>query len=122
LSNINDLAAVGRLLHHHPALGREDYGSDVYALLPAVGPSEANVVSSLLTNGMHAPALDLDFTAHLFESRTPGHHHLYLDQPMSWRQYRKLLRVLAGVGIVEQGYAASAIANGRSLLRVPGSR
>lgn len=68
---------------------------------------------------MHRPILDIDFPAALIPSSTEGHFHLYLDKPMTWKQYRKLLGVLAEVGIIEPGYADASISRGYSSTRLP---
>ena len=62
------------------------------------------VCSRMKDSDMHIPVLDLDLDAMLIPSSTPGHHHLYIDKPMTWEQYVKLLDVLAEVGILERGY------------------
>lgn len=81
--------------------------------------AEANLVSSLCGNGMHKPALDLDFNAQLFRSRDIGHHHLYLDKAMSWEQYEKLLDVMAEVGLLEPGYVSASKERQQTFLRLP---
>lgn len=81
---------------------------------------EAEIVSSEIENGLHAPVLDIDFGAALIPSSTFGHYHLYLDQPMTWRTYKRLLKALAKAGVIEKGYARASIARGYSALRVPG--
>lgn len=81
---------------------------------------EANLISSRLENGRHAPVLDLDYAAKLVPSRTLGHYHLYLDGlQLPWWRYRVVLRVLAWAGIVEPGWVKSAIAHGGSQVRLP---
>lgn len=81
---------------------------------------EANLVSSLLEDGRHAPALDLDVPARLVPSSTEGHAHLYIDVPMTWEQYQAVLRVLGDVGILESGFVAASLAREASMLRKPG--
>jgi hypothetical protein len=71
--------------------------------------NEANLVSSLLSDGRHAPVLDIDFDARLVPSRTKGHHHLYLEKPMSWFRYRVLLWALKFCGVVEPGYYRASV-------------
>jgi hypothetical protein len=89
--------------------------------LPKPLPSgEHNVVtSSLGIADRHAPVLDLDIPHELVPSATPGHSHLYLDVAMTWEQYKKLLRVLADVGIIEHGYYRASVAKGFSAARLP---
>jgi hypothetical protein len=83
----------------------------------------ANLVSSELTNGLHSPVLDIDYEAHLVPSSTPGHYHLYLDGlELGWDKYAKLIKTLAEIGIIQEGYAASTLQRGMSLVRVPGQK
>lgn len=69
----------------------------------------------------HAVLLDIDYPAHLIESSTPGHYHLYLDVPegVKHEDYMELLAVLAKCGVIEKGYADVSIARGHSDLRLP---
>lgn len=69
----------------------------------------------------HVVALDIDYPAHLIESSTPGHYHLYLDVPggIPHSKYLALLQALANAGVIEQGYAEVSIARGHSDLRLP---
>lgn len=81
---------------------------------------DANVVTSLLSDGLHAPVLDIDFIAQLIESSTAGHFHLYLDKSMTWRKYRRLLKALGRAGILEPGYVRASLRRGHSAVRRPG--
>lgn len=81
---------------------------------------EANVVTSLYALDLHRPVLDLDLACELVPSSTPGHYHLYINKSMTWAKYRRLLEVLAEVGIIEPGYAKASIARGFSAVRLPG--
>lgn len=84
---------------------------------------KANIFSSEVIVGkkvMHAPALDIDnIPVFLRESSTPGHYHLIIDKTMTWAQYKRLLKCLASVGIIEKGYCGASIARKYSALRVP---
>lgn len=86
----------------------------------------ANLVSSIeedergVATGMHLPVIDIDLPAHVEPSTTPGHGHLYIDKPLTWREYITLLHVLAGLGIVEPGYVAVAEKRGATFVRRPG--
>lgn len=80
--------------------------------------AEAQVVSSESLDG-HRPLLDLDFPAALVPSSTPGHHHLYIDKPMSWDDYVKLLDVLAEVGLLEPGFVSASKQRRATFLRLP---
>lgn len=62
----------------------------------------ANLVGSLRADGLHAPVLDVDKPVRLVPSTTNGHYHLYVDVPMSWRSYRRLLRALYLGGVVDR--------------------
>jgi hypothetical protein len=108
-----------------------------------------NLVSSLCADGGHRIALDIDVPimvtpsdggllvewvgpdgttegcnlwvtgGEIVESSTPGHCHLYGDNPMSWTSYTRLLLIGAELGLLEDGYAKASIARGQSLLRPP---
>lgn len=78
---------------------------------------KANLILSSTREGMHAPALDIDFPAQLIPSRTPGHFHLYLDTEISWKKYKKLLIALGEAGILEPGYVSASLAEQCSALR-----
>ena len=67
----------------------------------------------------HRPILDIDFPVVVLPSSTEGHHHLYLDKKMSWTNYAKLLKVLAEVGIIEEGYHKASIARQHTSVRLP---
>lgn len=86
---------------------------------------EANAVSSVLDtrNGkvLHAPALDIDLSCKLIPSSTEGHFHLYIDKPMTWKSYQRLLTVLADVGILERGYAEVSTRQEMTILRREGA-
>ncbi len=82
-------------------------------------PVDGEMVTSELTDGRHAPAIDLDVPAWLIPSRTPGNSHLYIDVPMTWRQYRRILKALRDGGVIEPGYYAMAVKKGRTSLRRP---
>jgi hypothetical protein len=82
--------------------------------------TQADMVSSRLAVGnQHAPVLDLDVPVHLVPSTTPGHNHLYIDVPMSWRQYKRILNALAAGGVIEDQYAKMSIKRGYSAVRLP---
>lgn len=68
---------------------------------------------------VHRPVLDIDVPVTLLSSSTPGHHHLLIDKPMTWEQYKDLLVALKLAGIVEGGYVAASERRGHSAVRVP---
>lgn len=80
---------------------------------------EAELISSLTTTGTHRPLLDIDFPATVIPSTTPGHCHLYIDKELNWKDYKKLLNLLADLGIIEHGYRGASLARGYSALRLP---
>lgn len=65
--------------------------------------------------------LTFDVPAHLLPSRTRGHHHLYVNAPMRWGTYKRLLQTLAKTGVVDPKWARASIKGRQSLLRPPGS-
>jgi hypothetical protein len=85
-----------------------------------VGRREANIVSSLCEDGSHMPTLDIDHPALLEPSSTPGHYHLFLDVPMSWRAYRRLLRALYRGGVIGRNAYWRSLDRGASFVRPPG--
>jgi hypothetical protein len=81
--------------------------------------SPINLIGSEVVQGWHAPVIDMDFPVHVMPSRQPGHSHLYIDKLVSWDDYKKLLKLMADIGLVEQGYADSAMNSGQSFVRLP---
>ena len=87
---------------------------------PASAELADHVIASRLPNGKHAPVLDLDFSATLLPSSTPGHHHLYLDGiELSWWRYRVLLRVLAWAGVIDKAYYRHSVRRRYTAVRLP---
>lgn len=84
-------------------------------------PNNANVTTSLTADNvlMHNVVIDLDLPAKLVESSTPGHHHLYIDKPMSKTDYFKLLTVMVEVGLIEPGYLGASEKRGYTAVRLP---
>ena len=91
---------------------------------PLMEPTDiypANLVSSLCTDGLHRPALDIDIPCRVEQSTTPGHCHLYFDElAMTWEKYQELLQALAIAGIIEHKYVGHSVDRGQTLLRPPG--
>lgn len=81
--------------------------------------SESNLVCSDRKDGLHIPILDVDMPAMLLKSSTYGHYHLYIDKPMTWKNYCKLLDVLAEVGILEPGFVSVSKRRKRTQVRTP---
>lgn len=68
---------------------------------------------------LHAPALDIDgINCEVRPSSTEGNFHLYIDKPMSWEDYSKLMKVMTEVGILEMGYYQNSVNARMSFLRV----
>lgn len=101
-------------------LTSDNYGQEYERRVRVKHPFDGNVISSLLEDGQHAPALDLDVPAELLPSSTVGHSHLYIDVPTSWRRYKRLLRALWKAGIIERGYYRASVARRQTHLRKPG--
>lgn len=81
---------------------------------------DANVVSSNLPNGKHAPIVDLDFPHQYVPSTTPGHGHLYLDVEISgWRWFMLNLGLYLG-GVIEKGYFVWSLRRRGNYVRRPG--
>jgi hypothetical protein len=109
---------------------RRHYACDLDALDNYETPDErkpvagddpaANLVSSeVIDSDLHAPTLDIDHHVWVEPSSTPGHGHLFIDVPMTWDQYVRLLDVLVEVGIVEQGYRDASVERKATYLRLP---
>lgn len=80
---------------------------------------EADVVSSELGNGLHAPCIDVDVPMRIVPSTTPGHGHLYIDVAMDWEQYIAILEALAAAGVVERGYVMASEFRKGTHVRLP---
>lgn len=83
---------------------------------------DGELISSRLRHGkdMHAPVIDLDLPVRLVPSQTKGHAHLYINVPVKWRDYKRLLKALEDAGLCEPGWVASAIRQGESAVTAPG--
>lgn len=77
----------------------------------------ANLLSSELPSGRHAPVIDIDLPCRLVPSRTPGHWHLYIDKMMPWWRYRLLLKALVIAGVVEPGYYRASVSRRMTFVR-----
>jgi hypothetical protein len=80
---------------------------------------KADVIASLTESGLHAPVLDIDIPHQVFKSTTEGHSHIWFDIPLSWREYKRLLKALTRAGIIEEGYYRASVARGYSAVRLP---
>lgn len=98
---------------------QNEYGIETGIVRTPATEEDAEVVSSEIGGGQHCPVLDIDVPAYLVPSSTPGHSHLYIDLPMSWRTYRRLLRALARAGVLEKTYVDASIRRRHTAVRVP---
>jgi len=80
---------------------------------------DANLLSSLCVDGLHRPVIDLDIPCRYVPSTTPGHGHLYIDQPMSQEQFQGILDAMAVAGVVQEGYRKYSKQRGMALVRPP---
>lgn len=86
---------------------RGDYGWPDEAeerLTPAPASRSTLISSRVAGTTEHMPAIDVDVPVRVYPSSTEGHFHLYIDKPMSWRAYRRVLRALVRAGVVEKNY------------------
>jgi hypothetical protein len=97
----------------------QDYEQATLPVWPT-GEHPANLVSSLCSDGKHRLVIDLDVPAHLEPSTTPGNHHLYIDVPMEWETYQRLLYALRAARIIEPGYCDVSVKQGQTFVRLPG--
>lgn len=75
------------------------------------------------SSAIHAPALDIDrIHCELKPSSTEGNFHLYIDKPMTWENYKKLLTVLFEVGIIEESFYDLSLRDKKSYLRTKHKR
>lgn len=87
-----------------------------------VGESKANLISSISRDGKQRPILDLDFSHAVVESSTAGHHHLFIDVPMSRLQWTVLMLALYYAGVVELGFVVWSLRRGGNFVRLPGAK
>ena len=83
-------------------------------------PAEANLVASRREDGLHMPTIDVDHPSRLEPSSSPGHYHLFIDVPMTWRSYRRLLRALYLGGVIGRNAYWRSLDRGASFVRPPG--
>lgn len=81
--------------------------------------SEANLISSNCGQGVHKPVLDFDFPCRLVPSTSLDHFHLYIDKPMAWYTYEKLLNALREANLLQPGFVKNSIARKATFVRPP---
>lgn len=98
----------------------DGYGSYDTEVRVPTDAADATVISSeVYGETWHKPVIDVDIPIRVYPSTTVGHHHLYIDTPMSWRAYKRLLRALVRAGLVEKGYYKASKRRGGSFVRLP---
>ena len=98
---------------------------------------DANCVASMCRgdNAYHLPVFDVDVPRETAEDRiaarfteallrwvpstTEGHHHVYMDYPILWEDYKIRLQLLIEADIVEHGYLYAATKRGMTICRLP---
>ena len=118
------LPLPGQILHNVEAFG--DYNCEDRNRYATTDLDKAHVTTSMVAGSgvgdrgvMHKVVLDIDMPAVLLESSTPGHHHLYIDHEMTWENYKRLLNVMAEVGLLEPGYVGASETRKHTALRLP---
>ena len=84
-------------------------------------PRWADLITSEVfgQEGTHKIVLDIDFPVVAVPSSTEGHSHLYIDRPISWKNYLKLIRAMVKAGLVEPGYLGASEQRGFTGVRPP---
>ncbi|MEU4155728.1 hypothetical protein [Actinoplanes sp. NPDC026670] len=72
-----------------------------------------------VTGALHKVVLDIDLPVTVLPSSTPGHHHLFIDKPMTWPTYKRLLDALADAGLIESGYRSASVERKYTAVRLP---
>lgn len=123
-------ALLGKLVCHKVDFEHEHYEgndhspaplshADVVSSVVAHAPGQT-MIESLLGDDKHIVVVDIDHPAHLVESTTPGHHHLYVEiPPVSTEAYFRWLEASAEIGLIEPGYVSAFKARGFTCVRLP---
>lgn len=80
---------------------------------------DANLISSLCGQGIHKPVLDFDFPCRLIPSSTEGNFHLYIDRPIAWDTYEKLLLALKEANLLQPGFVKNSVERKATFVRPP---
>lgn len=84
-------------------------------------PSGDYVASKSSRNGVevHFPVFDVDNNLfHIRESASPGHHHVFFDNPVTWSQYKKLLKAMSAAGMVDPRWVKMTLRRKNGVLRI----
>ena len=79
----------------------------------------AELICSDVGGDRHMPVIDLDLPCRLLPSGTPGHHHLYIDQAVTFEQYVAILVTMADAGLVQWGFVNTTRERGFGAVRHP---
>ena len=81
---------------------------------------EANVMSSQVAGSKkHKVVLDIDHVVKVLPSSTEGHHHLFIDKEITWKQYLRIIKAFVNAGIVEPGYLGASRDRRFTAVRLP---
>jgi len=97
-----------------------ELSSDNGSLTQYSTKDKANLISSETNAGCHLPVLDIDYSAELVPSTTPGHFHLYLNKPVSWAKYENVLKALSEAGLIEEGFYRNSVKRQATYVRPVG--
>lgn len=91
--------------------------------LVACGFASRRAVKYWLMGRVSPAKVFLPFTVpvRLVRSRSPGHHHLYIDRQTSWSRYRQLLCALGKAGVIGEDFLQLSLNNRASYLRTSSS-
>lgn len=83
---------------------------------------DANLQSSLTTDGGHAVVLDVDMPAELRPSSTPDHYHFiaYPKKTVPWERMERFMEAAADVGLISRNYLRHCKLRQMSMVRRPG--
>ena len=78
-----------------------------------------NLISSRVKGSRkQLPIIDLDFGHSYVESSTPGHGHLYLNEPISWWRWALLMLALRLSHAAETGFVVWSLRRGGNFVRI----
>ena len=92
-----------------------------YSRYQEVPRKKASLTGSLVEDGSHFPLLYLNCQARLIPSATEGHFNLYLDHPMSWKRYKRLMRSMVKAGLLDREFYRKARKHYQAFVETPSS-